>query len=58
MKLKQGDLVEFRKTPKGKLYHGYIVGFYNGMYHIKHINKKAYYLIEPKDVIPTKRLYK
>lgn len=58
MKLKQGDLVEFRKTEKGKLYYGYIVGEYQGKYHIKHINKKSYFLIDTKDVIPTKRFYK
>jgi phage-related protein len=51
MKLKEGDIVEFRKTPKGKLYRGYIVGFFNEMYYIKHILKKQFYLVEPKEVI-------
>ena len=58
MKLKEGDIVEFRKTPKGKLYQGYIVGFYNGLYHIKHILKKQFYLVEAKDVILTTNLYR
>lgn len=51
MKYKDGDLVEFRTTLKGKLQVGYIVGFYQEKYYIKHIKNKKYFLVEPKEVM-------
>lgn len=58
MKLKEGDLVEFRATEKGKVYYGYILGFISGKYHIRHILKKQFYLVEPKDVYLCTNLYR